>query len=252
MKTERRHELQTNWLADRVGDAILVTKPYMKAVTGVLLAAVVVWGAYLVISYRAEAEEANGWNKLWDGLLGGNTGLEDIQSLSDSSPKRQTGEWAQLIIADNDLTNGVGLLFVEKKAGRDAIHNALDNYKSVLQNSTDPLVREHALFGVGRAQESLCDLEKAETAYKQLRTDYPNGSYSARAQQRLEDLATDDAITIRLVRQARTAAERIRQGNRQDRRQGRHSPATARARTIHPPRFHSIAVENSAPRAEAR
>jgi len=191
MKTERRHELQTNWLADRVGEFIVVIKPYSKGLTGALLAIVVVWAAFLIMAHRSHAEEASNWNKLWDGLLGGTNAAEDLATLSESYPKRPTGQWALLILADNDLSNGVGLLFVEKKAGRDAIHNALDNYKSVLQNATDPLVREHALFGEGRAQESLCNVSDAVTAYQQLRTDYPTGSYSARAQERLDDLARD-------------------------------------------------------------
>ena len=45
----------------------------MKGMVGVLLAAVVLWGAFLFMAHRAEAEEASGWNKLWDGLLGGAT-----------------------------------------------------------------------------------------------------------------------------------------------------------------------------------
>jgi hypothetical protein len=191
MKTERRHELQTNWLADRVGEIIVVLKPYAKGLTGVLLAVLVVWAAFLIMAHRSQAEEASNWNKLWDGLLGGSNAAEDLATLSESSPKQPTGQWALLILADNDLSNGVGLQFVEKKAGRDAIHNALDNYKTVLQNATDPLVREHALYGVGLAQESLCNVADAETAYKQLRTDYPTGSYSIRAQERLDDLARD-------------------------------------------------------------
>lgn len=195
MKTERRHELQTNWLADRVGELLVVTKPYMKGVVGVLLAGLVVWAAFLIMARRSQAEEETGWNKLWDGLLGGSNAAEDLATLSESSPKRPTGQWALLILADNDLRNGVGLTFVEKKAGRDAIHNALDNYKTVLQNATDALVREHALYGVGRAQESLCNVADAQTAYEQVRTDYPTGSYSARAKDRLDDLARESTKT---------------------------------------------------------
>jgi hypothetical protein len=191
MKTERRHELQTNWLADRVGDVLLVMKPYLKGLAGVLLAVLVVWVAILYMAHRTEHEEVVGWNKLWDGLLGGPKAGEDLATLSESSPKRPTSEWALLILADNDLGNGVGSLFTEKAVGRNLIKTALDNYQTVLKNSTDPLVREHALFGVGRSQESLCNLQDAQTAYKQLRDDYPNGSYSARAQERFDDLARD-------------------------------------------------------------
>jgi hypothetical protein len=191
MKTERRHELQTNWLADRMGELILVTKPYLKGVVGVLLAALVLWCTYLFLAHRADAEAASGWTSLWQGLLGGPTATEQLQTLSDTSPKRPTGEWAQLILSDNALTNGVNSLFTDKTAGRSQINIALDGYRTVLTNSTDPLAREHALFGVGRAEESLCKLDDAQRAYEQLRKEYPTGAYAARAKDRLDDLARD-------------------------------------------------------------
>jgi len=197
MKTERRHELQTNWLADRMGEVIVVTKPYAKGAVGVLAALAMLWGSYLFIAHRAEADEAGGWTKLWQGLFRGSTvaeqlqATEKLQSLSDSSPKRPTGEWAQLILADDDLSFGVNLLFTDKSAGRSRLNIALEGYRTVLTNSTDPLAREHALYGVGRAEESLCKLDDAQRAYEQLRKEYPTGSYAARAKDRLEDLARD-------------------------------------------------------------
>lgn len=191
MKTERRHELQTNWLADRVGELLVVIRPYGKGLIGVALAAIVVWGAYLFLAHRAAAEEATGWNKLWAGLNRGSAGLDDLRTLADTSSARPTGEWALLVVADDNLTTGVGALFTEKAAGRNMIKTALDGYQTVLKNTTDPMVREHALYGVGRCQESLCDLDKAQAAYEQIVKDYPTSTYSPRATQRLDDLARD-------------------------------------------------------------
>lgn len=192
MKTERRHELQTNWLADRVGEFLVAVRPYQKALVGVLLAGLVVWGAMLIMAHRSEAEEARSWNTLWDGLNGSR---EDLDSLADSNSKRPTSEWAQLILADNELASGVSLWFDEKAAARNSLNSALGRYQTVFTKSTDPLVREHALYGIGRTEESLCKVEDAEKAYEQLRQEFPDGPYSLRAKQRLDSLSRESTKT---------------------------------------------------------
>jgi hypothetical protein len=191
MKTERRHELHSNWLADHVDDLVIKVRPYTKAIFGVILAGVVLWAAYLFMEHRAQADEANNWNKLWNGMLGGLGGQEMLETLADSSSKQPTTDWARLVLADSSLFQGSSMWFAEKAAARNALNTALENYQSVLKNSTDPLVREQALYGVGRANEALCKLDDARAAYEQLEKDYPNGTYATRASQRLESLSRD-------------------------------------------------------------
>ena len=58
------------------------------------------------------------------------------------------------------LSGGVSALFTEKAAGRNMINTALDMYQSVFNNSTDPLVREHALYRrrpLPRNRSAMCD-----------------------------------------------------------------------------------------------
>ncbi len=69
--------------------------------------------------------------------------------------------------------------------------DALTAYKSVEQKATDPLLRQSALFGIGRTHESLNELKEAGNAYKQLVSEYPKGPYADRANHQIEQLERD-------------------------------------------------------------
>jgi len=190
MKTERRHELHTNWLADRLGEAAETSKPYAKGVVGVLVATVVLIAAYEYLSWRSTAESVAGWNDVWSALENRSQSeqMDALRKVVDNYPSTPAGIWAQLRLADDDLELGVRMLVEERSVGMNHLHSALKDYQSVEQKTTDPLIRQRALFGVARAQESLDQLDAARKAYEALAKDYPDGSYAPRAKERLDDL----------------------------------------------------------------
>jgi tetratricopeptide (TPR) repeat protein len=189
MKTERRHELQHNSLADILSDVGENAKPYAKGLLGVALAALVVVCAYLYLSKRAEAEEGASWDQTWQAV--DRQDMEGLREVVKAYPNKPAALWSQLLLADMELSSGVSKLFVQKSTGRDLIRTALDDYQNVAEHAVHPQEREHALFGIGRAQESLDQLSKAREAYEQLVKNYPSGPYEKRAQQRLDELARD-------------------------------------------------------------
>jgi tetratricopeptide (TPR) repeat protein len=191
MKTERRHELQHNSLVDILADVGENAKPYAKGLLGVALAALVVVCAYLYLSKRAEAEEGASWDKTWQAI--DRQDMEGLREVVKTYPNKPAAIWSQLVLADMELSSGVTKLFVQKSTGRDLIRTALDDYQNVAEHAVHPQEREHALFGIGRSQESLDQLSKAREAYEQLVKNYPSGPYEKRAQQRLDELARDSA-----------------------------------------------------------
>lgn len=191
MKAKARKAMETNWLADHVGEFIKAVQPYSKAIVGLLLAVLVICAALAIMARRTESEQAAAWNNLWSGLLPGIDAEKSLAEVADSSAKLPPTDWANLIIADGSLNQGVSMWFTEKTVGRNLLNDALGKYQTVYKNSTDPMIREHALYGIGRAEESLCKLDAAHDAYEQLRRDYPSGSYAVRAKQRLDSLARE-------------------------------------------------------------
>ncbi len=189
MKTERRHELQHNELADFLTDIGEKAKPYAKGILGVVLAGLVILCAYLYLNKRAEAEEGESWNDAWIAIS--NRDQDRLREVIAKFPNKPAAHWAQLVLADIELSRGETSLFAQKSTGHDLIHSAFEDYQHVKENAVHPLLREQALFGMARSQESLGQLSKAREAYEEIVKNYPNGPYSKRAQQRLDDLARD-------------------------------------------------------------
>ncbi|HKD36624.1 MAG TPA: tetratricopeptide repeat protein [Pirellulales bacterium] len=191
MKTERRHELQSNELADFLTDMGEKAKPYAKGLLGVVLAALVIVLAYIYLTQRAKSEDAQSWNEAWKAIDSRND--DDLRDVIKRYPNKPAALWSQLVLADDELSRGVAGLFAQRSAGRDLLTSAADDYRYVAEHSTLPLVREQALFGLGRAEESLNELAKAREAYESVAKSYPNGPYAKRAELRLAQLNRDSA-----------------------------------------------------------
>jgi hypothetical protein len=191
MKTERRHELQSNELADFLTDVGEKAKPYAKGLLGVALAALVILSAYFYLSQRAHSEDAQSWNDAWQAIDSRSDEL--LREVIKKYPNKPAALWSQLVLADDELSRGVAGLFAQRSAGRDLLTSAVDDYRYVAEHSTLPLVREQALYGLGRSEESLNELTKAREAYESVAKSYPNGPYAKRAEQRLAQLSRDSA-----------------------------------------------------------
>jgi Tetratricopeptide repeat len=189
MKSERRHELQHNALEDYVVKFGQRVQPYVKAITGGILAVIVLIGTYFYLNHRADAERANAWDRTFQAIYSGDS--KELRSVVDAYPNTPAALWAQLELADRELAEGVAALFTEKSLGKNDIRTALDDYEAVQLSATDSLMQQHALYGIGRAQESLGQLDKAKEAYKRLMDSYAEGPYYARAKQELENLDRD-------------------------------------------------------------
>ena len=191
MKSERRHELQHNSLEDYVVKLGQRVQPYAKAITGGILAVVVLIGTYFYLNHRADAERANAWDRTFQAIYSGDS--KDLRSVVDAYPGTPAALWAQLELADRELATGVAALFTEKSVGKNDIRTALDDYEAVQVAATYSLKKQHSLYVICRALgNQLGQLDKAKEAYKRLiRPSYAEGPYYARAKQELENLDRD-------------------------------------------------------------
>ena len=186
MKTERRHELQTNELADWLSGSIENAKPYSRAIVGILLAVVVIIGTSWFISSRSAEKRAAGWNDFFEGYLAGNS--TDLRETAEAHPESPAGLWARLLLADEELDQGIRLLFSERGSARDQLEKAIADYAAVSDAADDPLLQQRAVFGTAKAQEALGDLNKARQAYQMLVNQWPDSPFAMLAQARLTDL----------------------------------------------------------------
>ncbi|MGD9646871.1 MAG: hypothetical protein AB7U73_14240 [Pirellulales bacterium] len=193
MKTERRHELKTNELADWLGKSIGRVEENYKvglAIVVVVVLIVAVW-AYLRNSAAEKMQES--WAAYQRAAAEQeSTQLDDVATRYADMPG---GACARLLLADRQLRAGADQLFADRADANDQLRRALDNYQAVVDSRADltPIVRQRALLGLARAAESLNDLPRAREAYQQLADTnrWPQAFYASEAQARLDALSRD-------------------------------------------------------------
>jgi hypothetical protein len=190
MKTERRHELQTNALADALGTAVDTVKPYSQLVLGAVLAVLVVLGVVKYLSIRSQEDDVDAWNRYLQASSSGSTeGTEELTRLIEQHPESTAAQWSHLFLADQLLNEGIGQLFQNRADAKEKLRKAEEHYRAVQQQAKDPLLQQRATLGLARAYESsLNNLDKARQEYQQLVDDWPDGAYTIAARERLKDL----------------------------------------------------------------
>jgi tetratricopeptide (TPR) repeat protein len=191
MKTERRHELATNVLADWLGEKIETLKPYSGAVSATALAAVVILIAAVFWYQRREAGAAQAWEEYFAALesRSPDDATDKLSAVADNYASSPAGLWSRVSLADAHLADGVENLFKDRAAARKSLEKAVADYRAVLDRSSrDPLLAERATFGLAEAYESKDELEQAREQYRALLDRWPGGAFSSLAKDRLADL----------------------------------------------------------------
>jgi len=187
MKTERRHELQTNDLADQLSRWIAVVKPYGKAALAVLVALVVLLFSWGFLSAQNNRKSADGWNEFF-AAMSTRDPREALTTVAENYAGTPVGQWSRLTLADIQLDNGTGRLFNDKSDARNQLRQAAEQYQAVLIEASEQGMLERATFGLARAQEALGTLNKARDNYQALVTNWPDSPFRSEAEARAKDL----------------------------------------------------------------
>jgi predicted negative regulator of RcsB-dependent stress response len=186
MKTERRHELQTNTLADSLGHAVEAVRPYQQIILGCILAVIVVFGVARYLSMRSSADQA----AAWDDYLGA-INTDDLEAVSDvveNHPDTPAAYWANIFLGDRHLEQGTNQLFVSKADAKDELKKAEEAYQAVIGKASEPLALQRATLGLARTYESMVELDKARQQYQAVLDKWPGSNYAGIAERRLKDL----------------------------------------------------------------
>ncbi len=192
MKSERRHELKENELADWLEKSIDSIVPYTKAILGGIVAIVVAFLAYTLWQSQAAAAEQANWDQFYAAAEATDAEAEMIK-VAEAHPKEAAGLWARLYAADSQLAEGTQNLFTNRAAARPKLREAAENYRAVAENAAgkfEPLV-ERAIYGEAKAYEALgekSDLDAAQKLYQQLVEQFAGGALAADAEKRVADL----------------------------------------------------------------
>jgi hypothetical protein len=186
MKSERRHELEHNLLADWLADTLAKIKPYQNAILGTAILVVAVVMIVTVWRNMNQAQATVAWEEYFQALRTGKPAeLEDVMG---QYPDSQMAHWAAVAAGDMHLAAGCNLLFTDKPSGLLELREAVDLYLPILEQTSETALLERATFGLARAYEAQIDLDKAMERYKEVANRWPDGPFGEAASERLAAL----------------------------------------------------------------
>jgi hypothetical protein len=190
MKSEHRHDLQTNELGkitEKVGSFMEVHgNRLMIGVCVVSLAASV--AIYWVRSQRNA--DAAAWREMATAVATGKA--EDFYDVWIEHKGTPTGLWARVHEGESWLGQGVQEQFRNVELGTEYLKKARDAFQTVVDDRHSPTeVRERGLIGLGRALESLSDGSEADAlkVYQSLVSEFPDSIYKPDAESRIKILS---------------------------------------------------------------
>ena len=188
MKSERRHELQHNVLADWLASWFEVLKPYQNMIFAAATLLIVLVAAYAWWSRDMAERTTAAWDELNTAIDSGNPTL--MTKVKDDRPGTTVADMAAVVEGDEHLAAGCDQLFVNKATAQQELAKAIELYSLVREHCQLPSLHERATYGLARAKEAKGDAEglgQALQFYEEV-AKLPNGAYVAAARQRADDL----------------------------------------------------------------
>ena len=167
MKTQRRHELQTNVLADWLGHQIEQIRPYSKLLLGAaaVIAVVAILATYLRNDQAARLSA--GWSDFYSASFAQSP--NDLHDVAKQHAGTEASLWALLAEADLALARGLGELYTDRESAQKSLRRAEDSYELVKNSGNNQLnLLQAAQFGLAQVYESRNKLKKAEEYYQKV------------------------------------------------------------------------------------
>ncbi len=189
MKSERRHELQHNALADWLVETGKALAPFQNHVLLGITAVLVVALVYVYYTRSTSATAAQAWEELSTGLNSANASA--LSDVVEKYPGSNAADVAAVVAGDLRLASACNQLFNNKATARQDLNKAIELYRLVREQSRTPWLLERATFGLARAKESTAEadsINQAKHLYEEILQTWPNGTFAGESKRRLADL----------------------------------------------------------------
>ena len=209
MKTERRHELQTNTLAQEITLWSDKLRPYANVLiggVGVLLALYAV--STMWMNYRGQ-RDVQSWDAYQMAVLDGDIELKDLQRIAagDEFAGTKMQEWAYVTWADRQLLLASQQYLSDREGAKKNLNEVAAVYEQFAQNGSDPEIRNRSRLGWARVNEMQDRLDEACRQYGLV--EGAIGELAAKRAKELESKQTQEDIkwlaTASLPKPARAA-----------------------------------------------
>ena len=187
MNSERRHELQENWLAGALVKANETIEPYSKLIGAAVVlgfAAMIGWGIY---SARSSDNRSDATLQLIEASVSGNS--EALSSIAAQYPKTSAANWSMLYQGGQKMAAGFSSLFNNRDEAEELLGEATRAYEDALGMSDDPVINSRAHFGLAQVAEALGDVDEAISHYESAMVAGESEAMAAEAKNRIERLS---------------------------------------------------------------
>ena len=187
MKSEHRHELQTNDLgkfAEKM--AVFIDVHGNRLMIGICLACLPLAG--FIYWWRSDSNaQAAAWRDFSAAINVGKA--EDFHAVWQDHPGSSPAWWARVHEGEQWLARGVQSMFRNVETGTEELKKARDSFQAIIDNprKAPAELRDRALIGLARALESMSDGSEGEAikAYESLIKEFPNSIYKKDAEERI-------------------------------------------------------------------
>lgn len=188
MKSQHRHELQTNELADTLGVYMQRIQPYARQIGLGILAVLLVIVVGIYLNNQRLARAGAGWSDYFQAFAQRDPkALGEVARLHSGNP---AALWAEQAAGDILLATGAGQMFSDRKEAETSLRSAEKHYKAVEQAAArHPMLLNRARYGLAQTYETLADVEKARSYYEKVSQAEGDSSLGRDAKGRFEDLS---------------------------------------------------------------
>ncbi|MFM7108505.1 MAG: tetratricopeptide repeat protein [Planctomycetaceae bacterium] len=189
MQPTRRHELETNGLADSMAALVERVRPHLNAIGLVAALAVIALAGWSLVQSRRSAAREESWDACsaafspWQPNV-----LQDVTERYAGTPAAQ---WALLILADADLDTGSRTLVADRQQAEQRLRAAEARYSAVLASAPLEVVGARATFGLAKARESLGTFDEARRGYEAIVREHPSSPMRPLAEERIAALGRE-------------------------------------------------------------
>jgi hypothetical protein len=173
MKTERKHELQKNELADVLGHELDYLRPYLKIILAVVVAVVAISVTIAVLSGQRASKNTAAWSSFYQVIGESGSDSERLSKQLDSVAKANAGTsaglWSELAAADFKLQSGIRQMFDDRSEAERNLEEAQKHFESVIKGGeSQPMLVRRAKLGLAETLEAKNEPDEAEKIYQEL------------------------------------------------------------------------------------
>jgi hypothetical protein len=197
MKAERRHELQTNELADFLSHGIDKYRNQWPNIVWGGIAIVAILVALSLWTSRSGSSTAHAWEEFDQmSYVDPKVRPKRLKELVERYPNTEVANWARLDLADQLCFEGREKIMLDREIGVTHLKEAQQTYQEVLQSAkVRPEMIRRGAVAQAKCLELMGERDKAIDAYKSAATKYKTmlPDVAEEAARRASDLERPDA-----------------------------------------------------------